>query len=99
VFGGGDVETGVDGRGNDVGVETSYVSVGGGKCSECSLLLHNIVLQDSVNDTWRWLLDPIHGYSVQEAYKFLTHSGDTVDMTLVDDVWHRHILLKVSLLA
>ena len=66
---------------------------------ECSLLLHNIVLQDSVNDTWRWLLDPIHGYSVREAYRYLTHSGDTVDRTLVDDVWHRHIPLKVSLLV
>jgi len=66
---------------------------------ECSLLLHNIVLQESVNDTWRWLLDPTHGYTVWEAYRFLTHSGDTVDRTLVDDVWHKHIPLKVSLLA
>lgn len=53
---------------------------------ECSILLYNIVLQESVTNTWRWLLDPIHGYSVREAYRFLTHSGETVDRTLVDDV-------------
>ena len=65
---------------------------------ECSFLLHNIVLQDTVSDNWRWLLDPIHGYSVREAYRFITHSGDMVDRTFVDDVWHRHIPSKVSLL-
>jgi hypothetical protein len=27
---------------------------------ECLMLRHNIVLQDNVEDTWRWLLDPIH---------------------------------------
>ena len=46
---------------------------------ERSLLLHNIVLQDSVTDKWRWLLDPIHGYSVRETYRFITNFGDQVD--------------------
>ena len=64
-----------------------------------TLLLHNIVLQENVNDTWRWMLDPIHGYLVRESYRFITHSGDTVDRTLMNDVWHMHIPLKVSLLA
>jgi len=31
-----------------------------------------------------------------ESYMFLIHSGNTVDRTLVDDIWHMHILLKVS---
>jgi len=39
---------------------------------EYSLLLHNIVLQDTVLDSWRWLLDPIHGYTVRGAYRFIT---------------------------
>ena len=66
---------------------------------ECSLLLHNIILQDTVPDTWRWLLDPIHGYTVKRAYSFLTSTGDMVDRSNVDDVWHKHIPSKVSLLA
>ena len=52
---------------------------------EYILLLHNVVLQDNVSDTWRWLLDPVHGYSVREAYRFLI-SDEQVDKTLVDDV-------------
>jgi len=64
--------------------------VGGGNgvagVRECSVLLHNIVLQDSAHDTWRWLLDPSHGYTVREAYRFLTNNGNSVDRTLVDDI-------------
>jgi len=53
---------------------------------ECSELLNNIVLQVNAHDTWRWLVDPSHGYTVREAYCFLTNNGSHVDMTLVDDV-------------
>lgn len=31
---------------------------------ECSILHHNVVLQKTSTDTWKWLLDPIDGYSV-----------------------------------
>jgi hypothetical protein len=64
---------------------------------ECYVLLHNIVLQDNVNDAWRWLLDPSNGYSVRGVYRFLTDSGELVDRSLVDDIWHQHIPSKVSL--
>ena len=64
---------------------------------ECSLLLCNIVLQDTVHDTWRWLSDPIHGYTVRGAYNFITTTEDMVDRSLVDDVWHKHVPLNVSL--
>jgi len=64
---------------------------------EYSMLLHNIFLQDNVNDAWRWLLDPSNGYSVWGAYRFLTDSGELVDRSLVDDIWHQHIPSKVSL--
>jgi len=32
---------------------------------ECTLLLHNIVLQENIQDIWKWLLDPVQGYSVR----------------------------------
>jgi len=64
---------------------------------ECSILLDNTVLQDNVLDAWRWLLDPIHGYSVKGAYHFLTITGASSDRNTVDDVWHKHIPSKVSM--
>ena len=42
---------------------------------ECSSLSHNIVLQVNVNHKWSWLLDPSHDYSVREAYRFITNTG------------------------
>lgn len=63
---------------------------------ECFVMLHGIVLQVTTHDTWRWLLDPIHGYSVRRAYHLITTTGTTVDRNLVDDVWHRCIPSKVS---
>jgi len=53
---------------------------------ECSVMLHNVVLQETVHDTWRWMLDPIHGYSVWSAYHFITKPSEVVDMSLVDDI-------------
>jgi len=64
---------------------------------ECSAMLLNVVLQETSTDTWRWLLDPIHGYSVRGTYHFLTTLGAGVDRSLVDDIWHRFIPSKVSL--
>jgi hypothetical protein len=64
---------------------------------ECSLLLHNFVVHVNVTDTWRWTLDTIHGYSVREAYRFITTYKDQADRSIVDNVWHKHISSKVSL--
>ena len=63
---------------------------------ECSMLLLNVVLQDTIEDTWRWCLDPIHGYSVSGVYRFLTTSGDLAGRSQVIDVWHKSIPSKVS---
>jgi len=52
---------------------------------ECAALLNNIVLQDSVHDSWRWLLDLVCGYSVRGAYHHITSSGERMDKTLVVD--------------
>ena len=53
---------------------------------ECSILLSNTILQDNIHDVWRWLVDPIHGYSVKGAYHFLTTNAASADTTTVDDV-------------
>lgn len=75
---------------------TSSVCVGGG---ECVALLSNIVLQDTVHDSWRWILDPVQGYSVKAAYRFITDTGVMVDRSQVVDVWVKNIPLKMSLLV
>ena len=64
---------------------------------ECSALLHNIVLQDNIHDRWKWLLDPVHGYSVCGTYHFLTASEEPMDRSLIDDVWHKQVQSTVSL--
>jgi hypothetical protein len=64
---------------------------------ECSTLLLNIVLQENVIDTWRWLLHHSHRYTVREAYNFITNNGNSVDKSTVVDVWHKFIPSKVSL--
>ena len=66
---------------------------------ECSALLNNIVLQENVHDTWRWQLDPVRGYFVKEAHRYITNSNVMLDRTLVDDVWLNRIPSKVSLLV
>jgi len=34
----------------------------------CYVLLSNVVLHDHIQDSWRWLLDPIQGYLVRGTY-------------------------------
>ena len=48
---------------------------------------------------WRWLLDPIHGYSVSGTYRFLTDIDDLVAAGLFNDVWHKLVPSKVPLFA
>ena len=67
--------------------------------TECSTLLHNIVLQDHLSDRWRWLFDHVTGYSVKGAYHFLTTADVPPQRGLFDDVWHRQAPLKASLFA
>jgi hypothetical protein len=67
--------------------------------TECSVLLHDIVLQDHLLDRWRWLLDPFTGYTVKGTYHFLTTVDAPPDRGMFDDVWHMQAPLKVSLFA
>jgi len=62
-----------------------------------SILLYNVVLHDQTHDTWKWLLDPIHGYSMRDAYRFFTTTGVVVVRNLTGDIWHNNIPSKVSL--
>jgi len=66
---------------------------------ECAAILHNIVLQDNISDRWRWLLDPIHGYTVKGTYHFLSTMEAPADRSLYVDFWHKRDPLKVSLFA
>jgi len=66
---------------------------------ECTILLHNTVLQEHSHDTWTWLLDPTRGYSVRGAYRFLTSMDAPVVGNFADDYWHKTIPSKVSLFA
>jgi len=66
---------------------------------ECFVLLHNFILQENVYDTWRWLLDPGHDYTVQGSYNYLSNTDDIVDRSTIDDVWHKQIPSKVSLMV
>jgi len=66
---------------------------------ECVMLLHHVVLQDDIQDHWRWLIDPIHGYTVRGTYRLLTSSDDHLERSTVSNVWHKLVPSKVSLFA
>ena len=63
---------------------------------ECATLLSDIVLQDTIIDMWRWILDPIQGYSVRGTYQYLTSSDSLEEQGRYDMVWMKHVPLKVS---
>jgi hypothetical protein len=66
---------------------------------ECSSLLCDIVLQVSTLDRWRWVLDPINGYSVKGTYKYLTMPTIPLEPGLYGAAWQKHVPLKVSVFA
>ncbi|XP_024628614.1 uncharacterized protein [Medicago truncatula] len=66
---------------------------------ECITLLVNIVLQVNIHDRWRWLLDPVHEYSVGGTYRFLTTYEEQLTDENFIDVWHKLVPKKVSFFA
>ena len=66
---------------------------------ECSVLLHDIVLQEHLPDRWRWHLDPVNGYSVKGTYIYLPSATEPTTRGLVKDVWIKNVPLKVSIFA
>ncbi|XP_024636586.1 uncharacterized protein [Medicago truncatula] len=53
--------------------------------------------EDNVStlDRWRWMLDPIGGYSVKGTYKYLTLPTTPVETSLYDAAWLKQVPLKV----
>jgi len=64
--------------------------------TECLTLLFDIVLQDTISDRWRWVLDLINGYSVRGTYQYLTSTDTQVERGLTDAVWLKQVPLIVS---
>lgn len=62
---------------------------------ECSVLLHNVVLQDNIFDYWKWLLEPTQGYSVRGTYHFLTATDDVLDGGRISNMWHKVVPSKI----
>ncbi|GAU47626.1 hypothetical protein TSUD_281040 [Trifolium subterraneum] len=66
---------------------------------ECQDLLHNFIVQAQVTDSWQWQHDPVRGYTIQGAYRLLT-SQQFITLTTAEElIWHKHVPLKVSILA
>jgi len=97
--GGGDGEEGVGGRGVAWVWRRRLLVWEEESVTECTVLLHDIVLQDHTCDRWRWLLDPINGCSVKDTYHYLTSVDAPPDQGLFDYVWHKQVPLKVSLFS
>jgi hypothetical protein len=64
--------------------------------TECATLLSDIVLQVDVIDKWRWVPDPINGYTVRGTYQYLTSSDSPMEQGMSDMVWLKQVPLKVS---
>jgi len=59
---------------------------------ECSALLANVVFQVTIDDHWKWRL-------YNSVYDMLTTDESNTMDEVSDMIWHRHIQLKVSILA
>jgi len=67
--------------------------------AECTLLLNDVPLQPLSFDVWQWLPDPSEGYSIRGVYALLTNQEISKDWQDVDLIWHKQVLLKVSIFA
>ena len=66
---------------------------------ECVALLNNVILQVNIQDSWKWLLDPIHSYSVRGTHRFLTSTDEPMIGVVDNNVWHKLVPSKVSIFA
>ena len=62
-------------------------------------MLSNVVLQDNIQDYWRWLLDPTHVYIVRGTCRFLTSHAEPMVDGVHKNVWHKLVPSKVGLFA
>ncbi|MCH80856.1 70 kDa peptidyl-prolyl isomerase [Trifolium medium] len=66
---------------------------------ECRGLLLDIVPQPNISDQWLWRHEVGGGYSMRDAYHLLTTMDPPCVDTTPDLIWHKHVPLKVSVLA
>ena len=84
-------------KGNALGWRRRLLAWEEDSVRECVVLLNNVILQDNIQDFWRWMVDPIHGYSVHGTYRFLTFAIEPVTESEINNVWHKFFPSKVSL--
>ncbi|KAK2443406.1 hypothetical protein QL285_014515 [Trifolium repens] len=60
---------------------------------ECHTLLLHVSVQVDSPDMWRWQPNPVHGYSVRDAYMLLTSQALVTLETAEDLLWHKHVPL------
>jgi len=60
-------------------------------------LLSNVILQENIQDNWRWVLGPIHGYSVSGTYRYLSSAAELMVTSDFNEVWHKLVPVKVSI--
>jgi len=65
-----------------------------GKC--CTLLRHNVLQVEEV-DRWQWLLDPSKSYLDNGVDHMLRTIKLPLTPIVLDSIWHKSALLKVTL--
>jgi len=63
---------------------------------ECRAILLDVILQVNSPDEWKWLPNQGDGI-VRGGYQFFTHHEDHHLDTVLDNVWHKKVLLKVAI--
>ncbi|GAU51172.1 hypothetical protein TSUD_412070 [Trifolium subterraneum] len=66
---------------------------------ECLGLFYSTVLQTNIPDSWIWHHDTSGGYSVRGAYSLLTTTDGGTTTGASELIWHKHVPLKISVLA
>jgi len=67
---------------------------------ECRYVLLIVSLQVDSVDVWTWILDPLAGYTVRGAYRYLTDGTPLHhDVPLISGylLWRKDVPLKVSI--
>ena len=62
---------------------------------ECRNLLLFVVLQVDIDDAWRWVPDPIAGYTATGAYYILTDRPPITGQVPAALLWRKDVPLKV----
>lgn len=64
--------------------------------AEFCFLFDNIVLQNSIEDTWFWKTNLAQGYSVKCVYKLFVYDEQQYQSSTKHIIWNKIVPLKVS---